>query len=292
MSSPTATFRRLLAQDGIIVQPIVSDPLMAKIAEGLGFPAIGLGGYAMGARLACSEPLLTLDDMALATRYITMASSLPLMVDAGAGYGEPVHVRHAVRVLEKAGAASLHIEDQIFPKRVHYHKGVEHIVPVDEMVMRIKAAVQARRDPNFVIVARTDAMRTDGYEEGIRRARAYMDAGADMVMLFPNNEEETRRTPKDLPGVPLIYVNSSGNRLGRGVFPVQQLEEWGWKMVSDAISTTNVVARAVRDVLTRLKETGETGLDQEEMIQVRKYIEDTVGLDELYKIEEATVERG
>jgi 2-methylisocitrate lyase-like PEP mutase family enzyme len=285
-------FRELLKRPGIIVQPVVYDAFLARIAEYVGFEAVGLGGYALGAHLASSEPLLSLDDVAAATRSITRVCSLPLMVDAGAGYGEPLHVMHTVRVLEQAGAASLHIEDQIFPKRVHYHKGVEHVVPVEEMVAKIRAAVAARTDPDLVIVARTDAMRTDGYEEGIRRARIYMEAGADMIMLFPNDEAETRRTPVDLPGVPLIYVNSSGNRLGRGVFSAQQLASWGWKLVSDAISATNVVARSVRALFQTLKETGATGLDQQEMIEVRKFVEDVIGLDRLYKIEEETVEHG
>lgn len=290
MSSARARFRALVARPGIISQPVVYDALTARIAEDLGFEAIALGGYAMGAHLATSEPLLSLEDVATLTRYVSMASALPVMVDAGAGYGEPVHVMHTVKVLEHAGAASVHMEDQIFPKRVHYHKGVEHVIPVDEMVTKLKAAIRARRDPDFVIVARTDAMRTDGYDEGIRRARAYMDAGADMIMMFPNNESETRQAPKDLPGVPLIYVNSEGNRLNRGVFALQDLESWGWKVASDAITTVNVVARAVREVLTNLRQTGRTGLVQEEMIPVRKFIEDTIGLDRYYALEEATVE--
>jgi 2-methylisocitrate lyase-like PEP mutase family enzyme len=290
MTNPRAQFRELIARKGCISQPVVYDAFGARIAEDLGFEAIALGGYAMGAALATSEPLLSLEDVATITRYITLATNLPLMVDAGAGWGEPLHTMHTVRVLEHAGATSVHIEDQIFPKRVHYHKGVEHVIPVDEMTTKLRWAQQGRRDPNFVIVARTDAMRTDGYDEGIRRARAYMDAGADMIMMFPNNEEETKQAPKDLPGVPLIYVNSEGNRLNRGVFSVQQLDEWGWKVASDAITTINVVGKALRDVLSNLKVTGSTGLKQDEMIPIRKFVEDTIKLDRYYQIEEETVE--
>lgn len=285
-----ARFRELLSRPGIVAQPVIFDPLGARIADEVGFEGLGLGGYAMGAHLASSEPLLSLEDVAAITRRITNVTSLPLMVDAGAGWGEPVHVMHTVRILEQAGAASIHIEDQIFPKRVHYHKGIEHVVDVEAMVAKIKAAVAARRDPNFVVVARTDAMRTDGYDEGIRRAATYVEAGAEVVMLFPNNEDEARRTPRDLPGVPLVYVNSTGNRLGRGVFRVEDLGEWGWKFANDAITSTNVVARAMREFLVTLKTSGEPGVDAEEMIRVRKQIEDTIGLDEYYRIEEETVE--
>jgi methylisocitrate lyase len=213
------------------------------------------------------------------------------MVDAGAGWGEPFHVRHTTKVLEHAGAASMHIEDQVFPKRAHYNEGIEHVVPAEEMVAKIRAAVDARDDPKFVMVARSDAMLTDGYQEGIRRARMYAEAGADMVKLFPNNAEEARRAPLDLPGVPLVYVNSEGNRLGRAILPVETLEEWGWKLVYDATTVVNVVGVAVHDALARLKETGRTGLSQTEMIAARQYVEDTIGLDEHYRLEEETVER-
>jgi methylisocitrate lyase len=158
-------------------------------------------------------------------------------------------------------------------------------------VAKVKAAVQARSDPDFVIVARTDAMRTDGYQAGIERARAYMAAGADMIMLFPNTEHETRRAPGDLPGVPLIYVNSEGNRAGRGIYSSAELEGWGWRVVYDAITVINVTARGVREALVRLRRDGSTGLDQAEMIEVRQFVEDVIGLGDLYLIEAATVEQ-
>lgn len=290
MTTGPSALRALLAEPGIIVQPTIYNGLGARIAQDLGFKALGLGGYAMGASMAISEPLLTREDVARFTREVTTVSSLPVMVDIGTGYGEPVHVRQTVRAIENAGGAAVHLEDQWYPKRVHYHQGVEHTVPLDVLLQRVDAAVKARRDDGFVICARTDAMRTDDYEEGIRRAKACTEAGADMVMMFPNDEEETKQAPKDLPGIPLVYVNSSGNRLNRGVFNVRLLEEWGWKMVSDAIVTTNVTARALREVLSALATTGETGADGAEMRTYRKYLEDVIGLDELYAIEQETVE--
>ena len=283
-------FRELMERPGLVPQPAVFDPLGARIAQDVGFEAVNLGGYAMGAHLASTEPMLSLNDVADITRNITRMCSLPLMVDAGAGWGEPLHVMNTVRQLEQAGAASIHMEDQIYPKRVGYHKGVEHLVELDEMVDKVKAAVAARRDPNFVIVARTDAMRTDGYDEGVRRAAACVEAGAEVVMIFPNNKEETQRLPQDLPGVPLLYVNSTGNRFGRGVFSSAELEEWGWKFVNDAISLINVSAQAMRKLLVTWKETGEPGLDPEETMHVRNQIESTIGLDEYYRIEDETVE--
>lgn len=289
-ATPGARYRALLAEPGIIVQPSLPDPLSARIAEDAGFRALSLGGYAMGAHRATTEPLLSLEDVAQMMRNIRAVTQLPVMVDAGAGWGEPMHVMHAVRVLERAGAAALHIEDQSYPKRAHYHKGVEHVIPLADMLQKVRAAVLARSDPDFVICARTDAMRTDGYAEGIRRAEAFMAAGADLVMMFPNNDAEAQAAPRDLPGVPLVYVNSTGNDQGRGVYPAAVLEEWGWKVAYDSISVTNVVFAAVEEFMTRLQETGETGFDVERVRATRKAVERTIGLEELYELEARTVE--
>ncbi len=288
--SAAGRLRELLMRRGIILAPTCYDPLTARIAEQVGFECVSLGGYAMGTHLATSEPLLGLGEVGRIVRDIARTCHLPIIVDAGAGWGDPLHVIRTVRDLEAAGAAALHMEDQLFPKRAHYHKGVEHIIPVGEMAAKVRAAAAARRAPDFVIVARTDAMRTDGYAEGIRRANAYAEAGADLVMLFPNTDEEARRAPKDV-RVPLVYVNSEGNRLGRPLLSARKAEEIGYKVLYDAITVTLVAYGAVRDVLTRLKATGRTGLDQTEMVPLRKAIEDTIGLDEYYRIERETVER-
>lgn len=283
------TFRKLLAEPGILVQPGIYDPLGARLAEVAGIKCIGIGGYVMGAHLSVTEPLVSLDDLARVARQISAVCKLPIMIDAGAGWGEPMHVMHTMRTIEAAGAASLHIEDQHFPKRASYHRGVEKVIATEEMVAKIKACVAARTDPDFVIIARTDAMRTDGYDEGIRRARAYIEAGADAIMLFPNNEAETIQTPKDLPGVPLVYVTSTGNRFGRGVFPASQLEAWGWKIMFDAISAINVTANAMRVYLETIARTGASGLNHDSAVEVRKHVEKIIGLEDLYKLEEETV---
>ena len=285
----TTVFREMLRAPGIIHAPIAYDPLTARIAESVGFRCLDLGGYALGASSCVSEPLLSLEEVLAATRRITAAVAIPLMVDGGAGYGDPVHVIRTVRELERAGAAAVHIEDQVYPKRIHYHKGVEHVIPAGEMCQKIRYAARARRDPDFVIAARTDAMRTDGFAEGVRRANLYVKAGADMVMIFPNTMEEARKAPAEI-RAPLIYVNSEGNRLGRPIFSAAELETMGYKMVNDAISAITVVFRSVKELFLRLKETGRTGMDQAVFVGIRKEIEDTIGLEEYYRIEEETVE--
>ncbi len=289
MKRMSTVFREMLAAPGIIHAPIAYDPLTAKIAQRVGFRCLDLGGYALGASSCIPEPLISLEELLIATRRITAAVDIPLMVDGGAGFGDPAYVVRTINELERAGAASVHIEDQVYPKRIHYHKGIEHVISAEEMCEKIRYATKARRDPDFVIAARTDAMRTHDYAEGIRRANLYVEAGADMVMIFPNTKEEALRAPSEVKA-PLIYVNSDGNRLGRPIFGVQELQGAGYKMVNDAISAISVVYSAVYELFTRTKQTGRAGLDTANAIKVRKDIEDTIGLDEYYCIEQETVE--
>ena len=292
MERMTTRLRGLIERPGLIVTPVCFDPLTARIAAETGFECIALGGYALGSHLAASEPLLTMTEVVDTARRIVGAVDIPLVVDAGTGYGDPLHVTRTVREFERAGVAAIHIEDQVFPKRAHYHRDYrEHTISAEEMVEKIRFACQARRDPDFVLIARTDTMRTHGYEEGVRRANLYAEAGADMVMLFPNTAEEAQRAPREC-NVPLIYVNSSGNRVGRPVYPTSELEAMGYKMDADAISVIIATYQAVSGLLRRLKETGVTGLDPAEAIATRKAIEDTIDLEEYYRIEEQTVERG
>jgi 2-methylisocitrate lyase-like PEP mutase family enzyme len=283
-------FRALLSGPHIIVAPCVWDPYTARVAERLGYECVAIGGYALGTHLVTSEPLLTLTEVANTCRYITAAVQIPVVVDAGTGWGEPLNVMRTVKELERAGAAAFHIEDQIFPKRVHYHKGVEHVVPMEEMMMRLKAALAARTDPDLVIIARTDAMRTDNFAEGVRRANLFLEAGADMVMIFPNTDEETRQAPKEIKG-PIVYVQSEGNVLRRPLFSVKEFEEMGYKMVGYSATLICAVTQELKRVLISLRDQGVSGLPKEEMILWRKEVEDLIGLEEFYKIEEETMER-
>ncbi len=282
-------FRELLSGSSLIVSPNVWDPYTARVAERLGFECISLGGYALGAHLVTSEPLLTLTEVCNICRYVTAAVQIPVVVDVGAGFGEPLHVMRTVREMERAGAAAIHIEDQIYPKRVHYHKGVEHLIPRKEMLLKIKASVAARTNPALVIMGRTDAMRTDSFREGLERANLYLEAGCDMIMVFPNSVEEARRAPHEIKG-PVCYVNSEGNRFGRPIFSVKELEDMGYKFVSYSATLICAVTMELKRVLTNLRDKGISGLPKDEMIRWRREAEDLIGLEDYYKIERETVE--
>jgi len=285
-----STLRQLLQSERVVVAPVCYDPLTARLVESLGFKTAYLGGFALGAVTCLTEPLTNMVEMAEHARRIARRIRIPLIIDGDAGFGEPIHTMRAIQEFEWGGVAGTHIEDQFYPKRAHYHKGVEHIIPIDEMAMKIRAAMQARQDKDFLIIARTDAMRTHGYDEGVKRGNAYIEAGADMVMCFPNSVEESRRAPKDI-RAPLAYVNSQGNRLGRPIFSVQEFSDMGWKMVVEAITAPLVAIQALKRTYGELAREGRTTLDQAEMQVVRKEIEDLIGLEEYYAIEAETVER-
>lgn len=287
--SAPARLRDRLNRPGAIIAPSVPDPLTARLAQRAGFDAIALGGYTLGAHLLTTEPLIDVQELADAVRRITRYVDLPLIVDGGAGYGEAMHVRHTVQEIERAGAGAIHIEDQHFPKRAHYHRGVEAVVPMDQMLPKVRAAAAARRDPDFVIIARTDAMRTHGYEEGIRRARAFVEAGADLAMVFPNDADEAASAPRDA-GVPLVHTNSQGGRFGRPVLTRNELTEAGWAIALDAQAAILTATRALEAMFAHLQQHGEIDVPQADLIPLRDHLEEVVGLNELYRLEEETVE--
>jgi 2-methylisocitrate lyase-like PEP mutase family enzyme len=283
-------FRQLMTGPRFIMALGVWDPFTSRVAEAMGIECVSLAGYQMGVGTVISEPLMTLTELADICRAVTAAVKLPVFVDAGAGFGEPVHVMRTVKELERTGVAGIHIEDQIFPKRVHYHKGIEHVVSREEMVDKIKAAVAAKIDPDFIITARTDAMATDGFAEGVERANLYLEAGAEMVMCFPNNLEEAKRAPREINGH-VAFVNSEGNRLKRPIFSVQEFSDMGYKLATYPTQLLCPVTQEIKRIITNLKTTGRSGLSQGDMIVWRKECEDLIGLDEYYKVESATVER-
>jgi len=286
----TAVLREMMAQPGIIVACGTYGPLPSKILERVGFKVVNLGGYDLGAHLVTSEPLMSLEEVVRAARYITAAVNIPLKVDAGAGFGEPLHVMRTVREFENAGVAAIQIEDQIYPKRAHYHKGIEHIIPVEDMIAKLKAAQMARRDPDLVISARTDAMRTHSFAEGVKRANLYLQAGADIVHVFPNNVEEARQAPKEIAG-PVSTLNSVGNLLNRPLFTNREIEEMGYKFVNHGIWATLVAAKAVKEMAEKIYALEQPVMDAEEMRAMRRYVEDTIGLDKMYQMERDTVEK-
>ena len=281
----TALLRELMVRPGVIDCPSIFDPISARIAESLGFKCVSLEGSALGIATCQVEAALSLEDFAKAVRSITAVISIPLIVDAGGGFGEPAHVFNTIRVLEHAGAAGVHIEDQIFPKRFHYFADSRvDVIPAEIMIDKIRCAAEARRDPDFVIIGRTDTIKTHDINEGIRRGNLYWEAGADMVMLFPNTVEEAKRAAKEIPA-PLNYVNAEHGESRRPNFSVAELETMGYKVLYHPSGAILLACKAVKDAFSELKEAGHITMDPKVFSSFRQDIYGLMGLPNDYRIE-------
>src|SRR6266508_607786 len=157
---------------------------MTRMAQDAGFKAIYLSGGTLGWVKCVTEANLTLPEMAEVAVDIRAACKLPLVLDAGGGWGDPVHVHRTIALSQAAGFAAIEIEDQLLPRRVEHHVGIEHLVPTELMVEKVKAAIAARTDPDLIIVARTNARRLYGLDEALRRGEAFKKAGADMLFEY------------------------------------------------------------------------------------------------------------
>ncbi len=203
--------RTLLASDDVIAAPGCFDALTARLAAQAGFPAVYMTGAGVSAVAGFPDfGLLTLTEMAAAARIIARSVEAPVIADADTGYGNELNVTRTVREYEAAGVAALHIEDQISPKRCGHLEGKD-VIPADEFVSKIKAAVAARRNPDFVIIARTDARATRGFEDAIARANAALEAGADVAFVeAPETMEELAAVPQRVRGPCLLNIVPGG----------------------------------------------------------------------------------
>ena len=199
-TKPTARLRQLLAGDGLIVAPFIMNALHARIAESVGFEAVYMTGAGTSAEKGFPDVgMLTMTEMTTNARYIANAVNLPVICDADTGYGNALNVQRTVREYEAAGVAAIHIEDQVFPKKCGFFEG-KQVVPMEEHVQKIRAALDARTDPDFVIIARCDAYAVTGWEDTVRRCRAYREAGADLVFVDGiKSMDDLELYAKDLP---------------------------------------------------------------------------------------------
>jgi len=281
--------RQFLRRGEQVVAPGVYDAITAKAVVSLGFNGVYLGGGASAASLGVLEPLMTMtEQVALAGRIANGIGDVPLVVDGHTGFGDAVHVVRTVREFEAAGVAGLHLEDQPYPKRVGYHRGIKHMVSVEEMQDRIDVARSARRDPDFVIIARTEARGAVGgsLDEVIERLKAYAAAGADVLMPMPHGAEEARLVAAALPDTPLMWFAGLGAYAPGDEVPVDVLRELGYLIVAYPVVG---LARAVGAVLALYGDLKERGVvDIGDLDEVSARINDLVGAPELFEIEEAS----
>jgi methylisocitrate lyase len=237
--------------------PGVFNALVALMAERAGFEGIYLSGAALSAASGLPDiGLLSMSEFAEQVRVVTAASSLPLLVDADTGFGGPLNLERAVREFERAGAAAIQIEDQNLPKRCGHLSG-KSLVSVEEMEQKIRAAASARRDPEFVVVARTDARGVEGFEAAVGRARRYLEAGANVI--FPE-ALESRKEFADFRRAIQAPLLANMTEFGRSpLLSVAELNEIGYRIALFPVTTLRTAMKAAERALGEIHRSGSQG---------------------------------
>lgn len=247
-------FRERLQQGGAMLLPGAANALAARVIEDLGFGGVYLSGAGLTNTFLGKPDLgfISLPEIAQHTAAIRDATELPIVVDADTGFGNALNVRHTVRTLERAGASAIQLEDQVNPKRCGHFSGKD-VVSLDEARSRIRAAVDARQDPNLLIVARTDARATLGYQAALDRAAAFIEDGADITFIeAPENVDEVRGIPSALNGTPQLINLVIGGRTP--IIPLDELDEMGFSLVLYANVALQGAVFGMQAALGALKE--------------------------------------
>jgi len=281
--------RKLMEEGKIIILPGVYDALTGKLAEKVGFKAIVMGGYSVAAtRLGQPDVgYLTMSEMTSQIKIISDAVQIPLIADGDTGYGNPLNVIRTVQEYEKAGASGIILEDQQWPKRCGHLEG-KQVIPMEEHIKKIEAALEVRSDKNFIIIARTDSLKTHGMDEAIRRGKAYRDAGADVVFVeAPQSIEELKILRNAIQDIPLAVSLIEGGKTP--LVSSKKLEEIGYSLLFLGLTALFIIARAWMDALIHLKNEGASEGLLDRMITFNDFnelmgIKDFLGLEERFKI--------
>jgi 2,3-dimethylmalate lyase len=286
LSRPAAArprLRDLLARPEPLVAPGAYDALSARLVEQAGFDVVYMTGFGTTASLAGRPDvgLLTGTEMVDNARRIAAAVDVPVIADADTGYGNAINVVRTVQAYEQAGVAGIHLEDQVMPKKCGHMSG-KAVIPADEMAGKIRAAVEARRDPDFLLIARTDAAAVEGLSAAIDRARAYADAGADVLFVeAPTSEDDIARVAGELRGVaPLVFNWAEGGRTPP--IPLARIAELGFALVLFPIGTLLAATAGIRRLLASLRDDGVPAVDD---LPAFDDFTDLIGLPEIRELE-------
>ena len=286
---PTTKLRTLFEKKELVVAPGAHDALTAKVIEKCDFPVVYMTGYGQAAS-HLGRPdigLLTMTEMVARARNMAQAVDIPVIADADTGFGNALNVIRTVREYEAARVAAIQLEDQVMPKRCGHMLG-RAVIPKEEMVGKIKAAVATREDPDLMIIARTDARTVHGLDEAIDRAKAYEDAGADILFVeSPESVDEMVRINKELSKPTLANMVEGGRT---PMLPNDKLFEIGYNIVIYPTASTYMTAKAMQDLMTHLKANGTT-LDLMDKMVSFKAFNDLIGLTALLeKVEQLTAD--
>jgi methylisocitrate lyase len=272
--------------------PLVLNPLMARMVEARGFSAGYLGGGATGYLKAALEANLNVTEMCQIAIDIHAVSSLPLILDGACGYGDPMHMHRTIGMSEAAGFAGIEIEDQLVPKRAHHHVGIEHMIPAPMMAAKVREAVAARRNREFVIIARTNAMRASSMDDALRRGEAYRKAGADVLLLSMAHKAEQLRAIAERLGGPLMYLAGRGGLAGAGL-TLRDLGDLGYKIVADPSTPLLAAYKAWTRAYDELADGFGDGIKAKpDWSLVEKNMLNVIDIEKLLAVERATVEKG
>ncbi|MEE8421213.1 MAG: isocitrate lyase/PEP mutase family protein [Dehalococcoidia bacterium] len=285
------SLKEMLAEATPVTATLVSNPLMARLAERAGFRVLYLGGGMLGYSKVVLEANLNVTELVQAGNDIRAISSLPLILDGATGFGDPMHMHRTIPMVEAAGFAAIEIEDQLIPKRAHHHVGVEHMIPLELMAAKVQEAVAARRSEEFLIIARTNGIRASDFDDAIERAAAYKRAGADLLMLSPRNAGEVRAIAERLEP-PFMLLVTVGGTEALGV-STEELGRLGFRLLVDAAKPMLVAFRAWKELYeSTADDLTSPMLTREDARQLSAELNEAVGIERLLEIERATVERG
>lgn len=281
--SPRQRLRERLAKGPMIVAPGIYDAYGARFVEQAGFEAVYMTGNGVSASLL-GRPDVGLIDLTLISAHAHRVAScvaIPLICDADTGYGNAVNVRRTVEEFESAGVAAIHLEDQVAPKRCGHLPGSRPVVTMEEQVGKIEAALAARRDPDFIIIARTDAASGHGLDEAIRRGRAYRKAGADVVFVELKTGssimQDLKRVTSEIDAPCLVNIDGGG-RLGE--LTVEEIEALGFRIAIYPGLARYAAGYAIREAVTALKREGGTQSVRSRMLTFKEY-NDALGIPEV-----------
>jgi len=281
----TTRLRRLLAGPDLLVAPGAYDALSARLIAGAGFPAVYMTGFGTAASVL-GQPdvgLLTMSEMvARATALASVVGDLPLIADADTGYGNPINVRRTIHEYERAGVAGLHIEDQVWPKKCGHMEG-KQVIPLEEMVQKVRAAVDARRDPDLVIIARTDANAVNGLADALQRGRAYREAGADVIFIeAPRSTEELQVIAQAFTDTPLLFNWAESGKTP--LLSLPEIQTLGFKLVIFPVSLLFAATHAMLELLEVLQQ-GETPTPFSPRMVTFAQFTQHIGLPEIQELE-------
>ena len=272
MERTTTRLRRLLEAPELLIAPGVAECVAARLVAEQGFDALYMTGAGTTAtRLGMPDVgLLGVTEMADNAGRIANAAGIPLIADADTGYGGPINVRRTIQCYERAGAAGVHVEDQSWPKRCGHLAG-KTLIPAEEMCAKIRAAVDARTDPDFIVIARTDAIAVEGFEAALDRARAYEEAGADALFVeAPVTREQIEAIPRAFARPTLYNMAMSGKT---PVLPAREIEALGFGVVIYPGLSFSAAIPAIRRALAELRDTGGIDPARNDMASFRDFFE-------------------